>query len=279
MSNESTYTSIAGIVNDIWEGALLTLSEQSIMPKLVRNFSGTGLARRSWASYTGGTWIANLPEADDLSAQTCTSGSAGVFAPVIMGANYFLTDARLATDAFNVRADAAQDLGRIAAVAVDTALVTLFSSLYAGTVGSAGGTLTWANVQRASAYLKAAYAPGPYFCVLRPEQWYYLTSAASDVPTLLQSQSLMDVLGSDYYAASWGGINFVIDSNITTGTAAVAGMFSRDAMAIDWRKAFGIEPQRDASRSGGGWELNATMWCATGLYRKTFGVEMIGTSA
>lgn len=280
MSSESTYTSIGALVNNIWETALLTASEQSVMTRLVRNFTdANGLGDRAWATYTGGTWIANLPEADDLSAQTFTPGSAGVFTPVITGANYFLTDARLASDPFAAQRDAGLDLGRLYGVAVDALLVGKFSSLTGGTVGSAGGTLTWANILRADAYLRAAHAPAPYACVLRPEQWYYLTSVSSGVPTLMVSEQLMANIGANYYAASYGNINFFIDANITTGTAAAAGMFSQDAIGFDIRKAFSIEPQRDASRSGGGWELNATAWYGAGVYRPTFGVYMIGTSA
>ena len=280
MSNESTYTSISTLVNAIWETALLTLSETTIMPKLVHPFQGgSGLAVRKWANYTGGTWISNLPEADDLSAQTFTPAVGGTITPTIRGGAYFLTDARVASDPFGVRQDAGTDLGRLAAAEVDTTLSGFFSSFTGGTVGTAGGTLTWANIIRAAAYLRAGIVPGPYNCVLRPEQWYYLQSATSGIPTLLQSQQLMDRIGVDFYTGSWGGINFFTDANITSGTAAVGGLFASEAIGYDVRKAFGIEPQRDASRSGGGWELNATMWYGAGVYRAKFGVEMIGTSA
>jgi hypothetical protein len=139
--------------------------------------------------------------------------------------------------------------------------------------------LTWANIQRAAAYLRAQYAPGNYIAVMRPEHWYYLTSASSGVPTLMSSPAWMDSLASNFYQGSWGGIDFFVDGNITSGTAATAAMFHMDAMAFDLRKAFGVEPQRDASRGGGGWELNASMWFGAGVYRPAFGCQMIGTSS
>jgi hypothetical protein len=275
----STYAAIAAIVNNIWETALLTASESSVADRLVKTFTGdNGLARRAWATYTSGTWGA-YGETDDLSGQAFTSGSAGVFTPAIHGAAYFLTDARIQSDWADVQLNAGTDLGRLAAVEVDTNLVGLFSSLTGGTVGTAGGTLTWANIQRASAYLRAQLAPGPYSCVLRPEQWYYLTSVTTGVPQLMQSQKLMDELGTNFYQASWSGIDFYVDANITSGTACAAGMFSREAIGLDIRKAFGIEYQRDASYGRGAWELNATMWYAYGVYRPKFGCYMIGTSA
>jgi hypothetical protein len=231
-----------------------------------------------FSTYTGGTIVA-LAEISDLSAQTFTPAAAGTITPAIFAQQYYLTDARIQSDPFGVQRDASADLGRVFGVKVDSDLVGNFSSFTGGTVGTAGGTLTWANVQRAAAYLRANYAPGSYICVLRPEHWYYLTSASSGVPTLMNSPAWQDSLAANFYQASWGGIDFFVDGNITSGTAAVGGMFHRDAMIYDQRKAFGIEPQRDASRGGGGFELNATIWYGEGIYRATFGVQMIGTSA
>lgn len=278
MAGESTYSTISTLVQNIVEGALLTARENSVMQPLVRNFTDqTGLAPRVFSSYTGGT-IVSLAEISDLSSQTFTPAASGTVTPGIWGMQYYFTDARIASDYNGTQADASQDLGEVFATKIDTALVTLFSSLTGGTVGTAGGTLTWANIHRAAAYVKAANAAGGIIAVFRPEQWYYLTSASTGVPTLMQSPQWMDSLAASYYQGSWGGINFFVDNNITSGTAAVAAMFHQDAMAFDLRKPFGIEYQRDASRGGGGWELNASAWFGTGVFRPTFGVQMIGTS-
>ena len=278
MAGESTYSAISTLVQNIIDGANLTASEQTVMVPLVANYTGSGLAPRVFSTYTGGT-IVSLAEISDLSAQTFTPAASGTVTPAIWGEQYYLTDARIASDPFGAQRDAAADLGRVFAVKADTSLVSLFSSLTGGTVGSAGGTLTWANIQRAAAYVKANNAPGEMICVLRPEHWYYLTSASSGVPTLMQSPRWMDSLAANYYQASWGGIAFFTDSNITSGTAAVGALFHSDAMAFDLRKPFGIEVQRDASRGGGGYELNATMWFGAGVYRPSFGVQLIGTSS
>jgi hypothetical protein len=114
---------------------------------------------------------------------------------------------------------------------------------------------------------------------LRPEQWYYLTSASSGVPTLLQSQDFMNDLYKGIYVGSAGGVDFGIDANITSGTAAVGGMFARQAIAYDERRGFRIETQRDASRGGGGFELDATIIYGVGIQRATFGVQLLGTSS
>jgi len=279
MANESSYTSMSGLVNSIIDTALLTASEQSIMPMLVKNWNdGLTSATRIWASYTGGT-VATVTEATDMAAQTFTPAAAGTLTPVRYGTAYFLTDDRINSDPFGAQQDAGLDLGRLMGVKVDSTLTGLFSSLTGGTVGTAGGTLTWQNIQRASAYIKAAYGPGPYACVMRPEQWYYLVSATSGVPTLMQNSAIANSVLGGFYTASFAGIDFYTDSNITSGTAAVAAMFAADAIGLDVRQPLRIEPQRDASRSGGGWELNATIKFAAGVYRPTWGAQLIGTSA
>jgi hypothetical protein len=279
MANESTYTGMSGLVNSIIDIALLTASEQSVMPALVRQWNDSNSSTtRIWAAYTGGT-VATVTEATDMSAQTFTPAAAGTLTPVLYGTNYFLTDKRIRSDPFGAQRDAGEDLGRLMAVQVDTHLSGLFSSLTGGTVGSAGGTITWANIMRASAYVKTAFGPGPYAVVLHPVQWYYLTAATSGVPTLMQNTAIANSIVGGFYQASFGGMDFFTDANITSGTAAVGGLFSRDAIALDVRNPFKIEPQRDASRAGGGWELNATMEYAKGVYRPTFGCQLIGTSA
>ena len=278
MANESTYAGIT--VAAVYETVFLAAREQTVMAPLVTTFSNsTSSTPRIWSTYSGGT-IATVTEATDMSAQAFNYSPAGTLTPTQYGAQYFLTDQRIASDIVAAQRDAGTDLGQLLGVHVDTSLsgTAIFSNLTGGTVGSAGGTLTWANVMRASAYLKAARAPFPYYVVLRPEHWYYLASGTA-LPTLVQSNALMDSVAAQFYIGGWGGMEFFVDSNITSGTAAVAAMFNRQAIALDLRRAFRLELQRDASRGGGGVELNATMIYATGVYRPTFGVQMIGTSA
>ncbi len=279
MAGESTYATISALVPNIYQAALLVASETSVMTNLVTTYNDTtSLTPRVFEQYTGGT-IVTLAEISDLSAQTLTPAASGTITPTLFGQQYYLTDARISSDTNAVQRDASQDLGRVFGVKVDTDLVGLFSSFTGGTVGTAGGTLTWGNIQRAAAYLRANYASDNYIAVLRPEQWYYLTSATSGVPTLMNSPEWQNSLAGNFYQSSWGGIHFFIDGNITSGTAATGGMFHPDALVYDERRPFRIETQRDASRGGGGWELNATIIYGKGIYRASFGVQMIGTSA
>lgn len=276
----STYSDISSLANAIQEQALLTAREQAVMAGLVTIFSGAqeGEARKLYTYNSAGT-LTQLPETTDLTASTFTPSLAQTLTPYIYGAQYTATDVLMTSDWNDTAAKMGQDAGQRLVVDQDTKLVSLFSTFTGGTVGSAGGTLTWSDVFRARAYLKRALAPYPYSCVLAPEQSWELFRASSGVPTLMQSQKYMDDLAGNFYLGSYGGINFYEDGNITAGTAAAAGMFSRQAIALDIRRAPRIEYQRNASLGGGVWEINFTSVFAYGLYRPTFGVYMIGTTS
>jgi hypothetical protein len=280
MANESTYAGISTLVANIYELALLTAQEGNVIAPFVTTFSDSvGAQPRVFGSYSGGTF-ATVAETADNSAQAFNSTAGGTLTPSVYSAMYLITERRLKSDPANTQRDAGEDLGGKAAAHIDTNLAGLFSSLTGGTVGSAGGTLTWANVMRAQAYIRTNKIYSRYTVVLHPVQWYYLTSATSGVPTLMQNTALAESIVSNFYQASFGNMDFFVDANITSGTAAVGAMFARPALALDMRQQFRIEPQRDASYSGNGaWELNASMEYAYGIYRPTYGVQMIGTSA
>jgi len=279
MANESTFSSISSIVGNIYEIALMSAQEGNIVAPLVRHFTPhNDSAPRVWSVYTGGTF-AQTAETDDLSSQAFTPSAAGTATPVVYAQQIFLTDKRLRSDPMAVQRDAGEYLGSLAASDIDTAMCSLFSSFTGGTVGSAGGTLTWSDMFLASAKLRKNKVPGPYFAVLDPVQWYYLTAATSGVPTLIQNEAFAESVIAPFYNGSYAGVNYLVDPNLVAGTATAAGMFGRDALFIDIVQPFTIRPQYDASRSGqGGWELNASMEYARGVFRPTYGVKMIGTA-
>lgn len=278
MANESTYAGISGLVANIFELAIMTAQEGNIMAPLVTTWTADNSAPRVWGEYSGGTF-ATVTEATDMTAQTFNAATAGTATPATYGSQVFLTDRRIRADAANAQSEAGKYLGETASAHIDTNLVGLFSSLTGGTVGTAGGTITWANILRAQAYLRTNKVFGRYAVIVHPVQWYYLTSPTSGVPTLMQTDEIKNSVIGGFYMASFSNMDFFADANISSGTAAVAGMFGRQAIYLDVRKPFTIEPQRDASRGAGGWELNASMEYAYGVYRPTFGVQMIGTSS
>lgn len=276
----NTSGSISTYLTNIFENALLAAREQSIMSPLVTVFGDeNGMHGRAFSTYTGGTF-GTVGENTDGAEQFLNPSTSGTLTPAIYYGKYTLSDMRVASDPFGVTADAGRDMGQLYAVGVDTNLcgTAIFSNLTAGTVGATVTALAWGtSILKAQARLRIQKAPAPYFCVLAPAQWFDI-NAATAIPSLLQSQNLMDEFGQ-FYQASWGGINFYVDANITDTNGTVIGaMFSRQAIALDIRRGFRIEPQRDASMGGGATELNASAVYAYGLYRPAFGCAISGAS-
>lgn len=280
MANESTYTGISTLIANVYENAMHAAFEGNVVAPHINVWQDSDSpAPRIFGSYSGGTFLA-VAESADNAAQAFNATAEGTATPSVYAQMVELTNRRLRAEPGRATREAGVHLGNTLSSSVDTNLVGLFSSLTGGTVGTAGGTLTWANIFRAQAYVRTQKVPGPYTVILHPVQWYYLTSATSGVPTLMQNTNIAESIIGTFYQASFGGMDFFVDANITSGTAAVGGMFARDAMYLDVRQPFKIEPQYFAKISGnGGWELNASMEYAYGVYRPLRGAQLIGTSA
>lgn len=155
---------------------------------------------------------------------------------------------------------------------VDQKLASLFSSLTAGTVGAAGSNLSWANFLAAITIMRRAIAPRPWVAVLTPEQWHCLGSAIAPGVTVTNSPMIQDEFLRQFFVNNIAGVDIYLTANVASGTSVFGGMFSPNAMAIDWRRAFRLEPERDASRRG--WELNASSVYAYGVWRPEYGVAI-----
>ena len=120
--------------------------------------------------------------------------------------------------------------------------------------------------------LRIKKAPYPYFCVLSPAQWYPLGKAASVATTATNApDSLKEQVNNMFFVKQAGGVFIFVSTNVeTTSTDSYAGMFSRDALALDIRRQPRLEPERDASRRG--YELNMSAVYGHGVWRPTFGV-------
>lgn len=278
MASESTYDGIKTLVANIYDLALLTAQEGNVIAPFVTVFNETGSAPRVFGSYSGGTF-ASVAESADMTPQEFNASVSGTITPVTYGQQFVLTTRRIRSDPNNAQAEAGQYLGETAAAHIDTNLAGVFSSFTGGTVGAAGGTLTWTNILRAQAYMRTNKIFGRYTVILHPVQWFYLTSGTTGVPTFIDNPDLKNSIIGGFYQASFSNMDFFADANIASGTAAVAGMFAKPAIALDMRQPFTINPQWDASYSGSGaWELNASMEYGFGVYHPTYGVKLIGTS-
>jgi len=281
MASESTYALISSLVNPIYDLSWLTAQEQGVMARLVNVFADAqGSGTRKSSEYTGGT-VQTITEATDMAAQTFTPAVVATLTPSQVGANYFITDQRIASDFNPVQRDAGVHLGQILGKSVDANLLSDFSSLTAGTIGTAGATISWGKFFAMLSVLRQSNAPLPYSFVCHPYQWHVLAASIAPAQTVTNAPALQDEIARRWFAANVGGVDIYVDGNISVdgSTDAYCAMFSRDALALDYRRGLRIEPQRDASRGGGGWELNATMVYAHGVWRPAFGVTGVFDAA
>jgi hypothetical protein len=86
------------------------------------------------------------------------------------------------------------------------------------------------------------------------------------------SPFIQDEFIRQFYVNSVAGVDIFLSANIGTGTSVYGGMFSRNALALDMRRPFRLEPERDASRRG--IELNASSVFAFGGWRPQYGVAL-----
>jgi hypothetical protein len=270
--------SITAYIQDIFEDAMLVARDSNVMSALVTNFNDrTGDANRVNSLYQEGT-IAALAESDDLSSQHMTPAAIATLDPAEFGMQYFLNDLRVESDPFSVRNDAATSMGNALGEHVESNLLGHFDNFTGGTVGVAGSVLTWGRFFAARAQLRNTKARPPYACVLHEYQWFDLAKDASiAAPIQGAAPNFTDEVMSRYYVGRAGDVDIYTTVTIGTGTAVFGGMFSRDALAIDWRRAPRIEPERDASRRGV--ELNLSAVYAHGIWRPGFGIAVLADAS
>lgn len=278
---QTKWSDITSITNDIYEGALFTLRQQNVLVRTVSVFRDTaGMQPRKVTEY-GTANPRAVPEGDDVAATKFDRTLKTTLTPASYADMFLLTDQRIATDGQNVRADGALELGAAFAQDVDEKIAGAFSSLTGGTIGSAGGTITWAKLIAARSLMQGLKVPGPYWCVLHPYQWNHLVQSAVATGTeIANAPNFQDALLNTYFVSSLlGGVFFAITPSITVDSSddAVGAMYSPMALAYDERKAFMIEPERDASRQAT--ELNASMWYAYGGWAAERGIQLVGDAS
>jgi hypothetical protein len=271
------YADITSVLTDIWEAALEYARHETIMTSLVTVFRDqTGLSARKNSEYSGLT-AATIGEDDDLAATKFERAALSTLTPAEIGLQVFLTDSRIESDDVGVRADAARELGGALGEKVETDQLGNFSSLTGGTIGAAGTAITWGYFEAARSVLRNQKARPPYICVLHDYQWHVLAKALSVASTTVRSDapSWVDEVMRRWYIGQVAGVSIFTSNLITVDASddAYGAMFSRDALALDLRRPFRLEPERDASRRG--WEINATMVYAHGVWRPTHGIQML----
>lgn len=264
-------------ISQLYADAMFIARDRNIMQPLVRTFNDrTGDESRASLEYSSIS-ASSVNEDEDFSAPTqFTKTQLANLTPGEIIAQVLLYDRRMETDPQNAREDASRELGNAIADKVETDLLSNFSSLTGGTVGSAGTSITWGHFFAARAQLRGAKVPGPYSCVLHEYQWHDLAGTATVAAAqTTASDAFRDQVMSQFYVGQVADVSIYVTPNISIDASddAYGAMFNRDAMAFDSRRAPRLEPERDASARA--WELNITAKYAYGVWRPAFGVAML----
>ena len=280
----ASYGDISAVVNDIQLDSIAVARMANLLIPTVTQYSGIGMNPRNLQQWAEVDFSAHTEETDEAS-QAFTKSALATLQPVNYHARADLTDERVASDWDNVRAALALEFGSGSAKHVDKAIATLFgtASALGGTIGPSGagtaanGTITWRAITKGLALLQNLNIPqgSPVYCAIHPYQWEVLLSsnsiAAATVSVAPGYQDRMTSSGGFFNIPQFVGVTFIVTNSITiTGTAAGAqgtigygAIYVPQAFAVDTRKGFSIEPQRDASKQA--WELNASMWYVAGV--------------
>lgn len=276
----NTAANISSLALAIQEDAIFVERAVNFMQSLVTVYrDASGINQRKNFQY-GTATVNSIAETDDLTSQAFTPALLNTLTPAEYGAQFFVTDLRAETDSpDNIRTDGGRELGFAAAGKVEGDLLGLFPSLTGGTVGAAGTAMTWglffAAATRARVQIKNQAAQ--LFGVLHEYQWHAMAKALSPAAASLVSytpQYQEGILASWYRGRAAGVEIFVTPNNaMLSGTDAYGAVFSRDAIALDWRRPIRVEGERDASRRGT--EMNLSMVYAKNVWRPTFGVQIL----
>ena len=280
----ASYSDISSVVNDIQQDSLAVARMANLLIPTVTQYTGSGMNPRVEYQWNSVAFSQHTEETDEASTAFSKTLLA-TFTPANYHARVDLTDERVASDWESVRSGASMELGSGAAKHVDNSIADLFSTgrWTGGTIGpadagtAANGTITWRAVTKALALLQYQNPPAgsPVFCALQQFQWEVLLAsnsiAAATVAVAPGYQDRMTSSGGFFSIPSFVGVTFVVTNSIDiAGTAAYGLMYVPQALGLDTRKAFSIEPERDASKQA--WELNASMWYAVGARNPKMGV-------
>ncbi len=274
----NTAGNIASFVQTVYEDAYLIARENNLLLNLVTQFNDMqGTALRKNAEY-GTAAFSQIGDDDDLISQVFSPTADQTLTPYEYGAQFFVTDLRRETDPFNVQNDARTELGQGLGEKADTDLCGDFNAFTGGTIGTSGSVLTWLYFFAMLTALKTQHAPMPYVFVCHPNQYYRLGKSASIGATVTNAPELQNEFARNFYVGSVAGVAMFTSANCeASSTDYYAGMFSRQALAFDWRRAPRLEVERDASRRG--YELNYTAVYAHGVWRPKWGVQGIFAGA
>lgn len=275
------WSDISAIAQNVQEDAIFIVRETAQMQGLVTVFRDlTGMNPRVGYKYNSGS-AKDIGDDDDLTSDAFTPSADQTLTPSEIGEQFFITDSRAESEApESILTDAAQELGFAAADKIESDLVAEVANLTGGTIGAAGTTITWGYVAAAIARARNANKSNviPLSCVLHVYQAAVLAKTASvaGATSLAQAPQTTEQItrqGITQAFTFMGVPIYQVFADPDSDDDFKGGVFPRIAIAIDWRRAVRVRPERDESRRG--LELNMSGVYAHGVWRPERGIQMI----
>lgn len=272
----NTWGDVSAIAQAVQEDAYFIIREVATMQNLVtvyRDMSGGNL-RKSY-KYNSGS-AKTIGDADDLTSDAFTPSADQTLTPAEIGEQFFITDLRAESDApENILADAARELGLAANDKVESDLLGDMASLTGGAIGASGSAITWGYVAAAISQARNANKSNsvPLVAVMHGYQWAVLAKSASIAgASVAPAPGFQEQITRTGFVGEFMGVPLYQVFGGLSGTDFVGGVFPRLSIALDWRRAIRVRPERDESRRG--LELNMSAVYAHGIWRPELGVKM-----
>lgn len=270
------YSDISSFIASIYERSLFVVREMNLMANLVSNYSAQGWMTRSFSTRPQITAETVADGVDYSNPQTFGKSAVGTLTPTEAIAQTLLTDQNVETDPDGARQDASLELGGSIATKIDVDLCALFTSFATDKGPGSGQPFKLSFLAAGAAVVRYRMKrAGQVNAVLHPYHWHDIwVELGRPAATYANVADLTTQALRDYFVDNLINIRIFTSSNVTvSGTDAVSGVFEQQALALDTRRPYRLEPERDASLRA--WELNATAGYAAGLGpRPTHGVKL-----
>ena len=276
MANETTSSTISELYTEIVAEALFVASEQSIMRNLVRNYTIAGGGKSVEVPIYANVSASAVNEATDLSNTAINPTSVTITASEV-GIMTTLTDLARNSASRNVAADIGRLFGEAIARKIDADLSALFTGFSTERGGGAGNELTVQDLFEASADLRTANAPAPYYGVFHPKQIFNVKKSLTNTFVGRDTELSNEAMRSGF-VGNIAGIQIFESSNVSVDGSddSIGGVFSQDALALAMMQDLKIESQRDASLRAD--ELVATAVFGVSEIHDSYGVKLTADS-
>ena len=179
MANETTSSTISELYTEIVAEALFVANEQSIMRNLVKNYTIIGGGKSVEVPIYATVSASAVSEASDLSNTAVNPSSVTITASEV-GIMTTLTDLARNSASRNVAGDIGRLFGEAIAKKVDADLSALFTGFSTEKGGGAGAEITITDLFEASAELRTANAPAPYYGVFHPKMIFNIKKSLTN---------------------------------------------------------------------------------------------------